>query len=246
LTTPETTTKKLSLVIPAYNEQNTILRTVQEAREFCAEHFADAEIIVVNDGSTDKTEEILAGQSLARVISYPENRGKGCAVRTGILAAAGDIVCFTDADLAYGLSPLLRAVPLLAEYDAVVGSRRLSAEGYGEYTPLRKLMSRVFHFMTRVFSGLKYDSQCGFKCFSREAARDVFTLTQTDGFAADFEIMLLADKLGLRVAELPVSIIRHGNSSVSVVRDSLRVFADLRRIRARLKRVAAPEKTPNE
>jgi dolichyl-phosphate beta-glucosyltransferase len=230
-------TKKLSLVIPAYNEQNTILRTVKEAREFCDEHFPDAEIIVVNDGSTDKTGELLAGQSFARVISYPDNRGKGCAVRTGILAATGAAVCFTDADLAYGLEPLLRAVPKLGEFDAVVGSRRLAPEGYGEYTPLRRLLSRVFHFVIRVVSGLKYDSQCGFKCFSSEAAQSVFSRAATDGFAADFEIMLLADRLGLRVAELPVSIIRHGNSSVSVVRDSLRMLADLRRIRSRLRRL---------
>ncbi|MDR0862721.1 MAG: glycosyltransferase [Oscillospiraceae bacterium] len=229
---------KISLILPAYNESEIIRANVLAARAFLTESFPDFELIVVDDGSTDATPAIVSAlqDNRVRVISYPANRGKGHAVRTGVLSAVGDLVFYTDADLAYGFNPLTEAVQAFAEHpsDLVIGSRRLSPDGYGEYSALRIFTSRLFALVARVLSGSRYDTQCGFKGFTRDAAQAIFSRCKTDGFAFDFEVVLLADALNLQVAQLPVKILHHGTSSVRLLRDSVRMLLEIRRIRRRV------------
>ena len=226
---------KVSLVIPAYNEADVIATAVSEAEAFLASAFSDPELIIVNDGSTDGTEKIAreaAGRGFTRVIGYEDNRGKGAAVRTGMLEASGDYVFFTDADRAYGLEPMKRAMDVFAETgaDAVIGTR--SAENaYGRYPLLRRTASKVFSAVTKAAAGMSYDSQCGFKGFTADAARRVFTQCTTDGFAFDFEVMMIFDRLGLHAEELPVAIVNHRDSKVRVLRDSFRMLRDIARIK---------------
>ncbi len=227
---------KVSLVIPAYNEAEVIAAAVREAEAFLAAVFSDPELIIVNDGSTDSTAETAlkaAERSFTRVIGYEDNRGKGAAVRTGMLAAGGDYVFFTDADRAYGFEPMRRAMDIFEETgaDAVIGTRSGTENGYGGYPFLRRTASRVFSAVTRLAAGMSYDTQCGFKGFTAEAARRVFTQCTTDGFAFDFEVMMIFDRLGLHAEELPVAIVNHRDSKVRVARDTFRMLRDISKIK---------------
>jgi len=227
----------ISLIIPAFNESAVIENTVRASEKALASLGETWELLIVDDGSTDDTAARAKTPGDARVIRYAPNRGKGCAVRTGVLEARGDYIFFTDADLAYGLGVLKSAVSLFRETgcDIVAGSRRLDQEAYRAYPPLRKLASHAFSFMTRLLTGLHYDTQCGFKGFTREAARAVFSRCSENGFAFDLEALLTAEKLGLRVRELPVRIVNHGGSTVRVFRDAPRMARDMLRIRRRVR-----------
>ncbi|MBO4831805.1 MAG: glycosyltransferase [Oscillospiraceae bacterium] len=227
---------KVSLVIPAYNEADVIAAAVKEAEAFLESAFTDPELIIVNDGSTDGTETVAqkaAGRDFTRVIGYEDNRGKGAAVRTGMLDAAGDYVFFTDADRAYGFEPLRRAMDVFSETgaDAVIGKRAGTENAYGGYPLLRRTASKVFSTITRLAAGMSYDTQCGFKGFTADAAKRIFTQCTTDGFAFDFEVMMIFDRLGLHAEELPVAIVNHRASKVRVLRDSFRMLRDISRIK---------------
>lgn len=227
---------KISLVIPAYNEADVIAAAVSEAEAYLESAFSDPELIIVNDGSTDGTAEIAreaAGRAFTRVIGYEDNRGKGAAVRTGMLEACGDYVFFTDADRAYGFEPLRRAVDIFTETgaDAVIGTRSGAENGYGGYPFLRRTASKVFSAVTRLAAGMNYDTQCGFKGFTADAAGRVFTQCTTDGFAFDFEVMMIFDRLGLHAEEMPVAIVNHRDSKVRVFRDTFRMLGDIARIK---------------
>ena len=227
---------KVSLVIPAYNEAAVIAGAIRDAEGFLADSFDDFELIVVNDGSTDGTADIaerVAKLPSTRVVGYEKNRGKGCAVRTGMLAASGDLVFFTDADLAYGLEPLRSAAAAFSDTgaDAVIGTRRHGRGAYGGYPALRVAASKCFSALTGAVSGVRYDTQCGFKGFTADTVRRVFPLCTVDGFAFDFEVMLIFDRLGLHAEEMPVEIVNHRASTVHVFRDSLRMLRDVIRIR---------------
>ncbi len=231
---------RLSLVVPAYNESAILpdtLRAITNALSSLGEEY---ELILVDDGSTDSTAQLVRAfpDPHVRLESYRPNRGKGCAVRTGMLTAKGEYIFYTDADLAYGLAD----IPLMLERfvstgaDLIIGSRRLDKDGYQEYPPLRLLASRCFHLVVRVLSGLSYDTQCGIKGFSRPAAQTIFSRCGEDGFAFDFEVLLLAKKLGLRVEEQPVRVVNHRESKVNLLRDSVRMFRDVIAIRRRVGR----------
>ena len=230
---------KVSLVIPAYNESAIIRETLAEAEEYMVRMFADYEIIVVNDGSTDDTAARLAELASDRLfaLGYEENRGKGYAVRTGVLAATGDVVVCTDADLAYGLEVIGAAVELLGSSGAqlVAGSRRMRGGDYGEYPFMRKVASQGFSIVRYLASGLPYDTQCGFKCFAAATARELFELCGEESFAFDFEIMLWARRRGVEVAQMPVRIVNHRSSNVRLVRDSVRTLRAIFAIKRRMK-----------
>ncbi|MDR2502696.1 MAG: glycosyltransferase [Oscillospiraceae bacterium] len=233
----------ISLIIPAYNEERGIAQTAVAAREWLALHFPGSELILINDGSADRTAQLLsplAGGQM-RLISYGQNRGKGYAIRQGVLAAQGDFIFYTDADLAYGLDIIAAAIELFEQTgaDMILGSRRLTPDGYGKYTGLRSAASRCFALGMRILLGLAYDSQCGFKGFKLSAARDIFSRCETDRFAFDAEVLLLAQRLGLRAAEIPVKILRHTSSSVSLLRDSAAMVREVFAIRRRIRRLDA-------
>lgn len=229
----------ISLVIPAYNESGIIMDTIQTVSARLAELTAEYEVLVVDDGSTDGMAELVrgCGDPRVRLEGYASNRGKGCAVRTGMLAAQGDLILCTDADLAYGVDVFAGLLERLrtGEADLVIGSRRMGGEGYKNYPPLRILMSKCFGLLSHMISGLPYDTQCGIKAYRRQAARAIFSRCTTDGFSFDFEVLMRADKLGLKVEQFPVSVINFRESKVNVVRDSARMFRDVFRIRKKVR-----------
>lgn len=229
----------ISLVIPAYNESGIIMDTIQTVSARLAELTAEYEVLIVDDGSTDGMAELVrgCGDPRVRLEGYASNRGKGCAVRTGMLAAQGDLILCTDADLAYGVDVFAGLLERLrtGEADLVIGSRRMGGEGYKNYPPLRILMSKCFGLLSHMISGLPYDTQCGIKAYRRQAARAIFSRCTTDGFSFDFEVLMRADRLGLKVEQIPVSVINFRESKVNVVRDSARMFRDVFRIRKKVR-----------
>lgn len=230
---------KLSLVIPAYNESSIIVDTVKTISARLAQIDPDYELIVVDDGSTDGMADLVRSltDSHVRLEGYFPNRGKGGAVRVGMLAATGDYVFCTDADLAYGLENIPEMLATLEKTgcDLVIGSRRLNGEGYKDYPPIRLITSKGFGLIVRVLSGLSYDTQCGIKGYTRAAAQTIFSKCVTDGFAFDFEVLLRAQKADMQVEQAAVSIVNHRESKVSILRDSARMFRDLLRIRRQVK-----------
>ena len=229
----------ISLVIPAYNESGIIMDTIQTVSARLAELTSEYEVLIVDDGSTDGMAELVrgCGDPRVRLEGYASNRGKGCAVRTGMLAAQGDLILCTDADLAYGVDVFAGLLERLrtGEADLVIGSRRIGGEGYKNYPPLRILMSKCFGLLSHMISGLPYDTQCGIKAYRRQAARAIFSRCTTDGFSFDFEVLMRADRLGLKVEQIPVSVINFRESKVNVVRDSARMFRDVFRIRKKVR-----------
>ncbi len=225
----------VSLVIPAYNESAIIQDTIRAASDKLAELAEEYEVLIVDDGSTDGMDRLVRewGDPHVRLERYTPNHGKGRAVRTGMLAAQGDIILCTDADLAYGVEIFSLILERFQEGDAdlVIGSRRMEGEGYQNYPPLRILMSKCFGLLSRVVSGLSYDTQCGIKGYRRQAARDIFSRCTADGFSFDFEVLMRSDRMGLKVEQIPVSVINFRASKVNVVKDSARMFRDVFRIR---------------
>ena len=232
---------KISLVIPMYNESKIIADTAKTLSEYMAGRFDSYEIIFSDDGSTDgcgdKVREL--GLPCVRVVGYPENKGKGAAVRCGVLAAEGDLVMFTDADLAYGTDVIGEYFDAFSEAAGredsprmLIGSRNLNKDGYEGYTILRRVASKIYIKVLCIVGGFRLsDSQCGCKAFEREAAREIFSRCTVNGFAFDFEAILFACKLGYKIKEMPVKIINHRESKVNVLRDSIRMLRDLLRIK---------------
>lgn len=225
-----------------YNELSVIEDTARAVSEYMERTFDDYEIIFSNDGSTDGCDKAVEALMLprVRVIGYAQNRGKGYAVRQAMLAADGDIVMFTDADLAYGLDVVKKVYDTFIEKpesDMVIGSRNLSADGYEGYTPLRKLMSKTYIKVLCIAGGFKLsDSQCGCKAFTRDAVKRIFPRCEVDRFAFDFECILWAVKYNMIITEIPVKIINHRESKVSIVKDTLRMLRDLRKMKKRISR----------
>ncbi len=238
---------KISVLIPMYNEAAVIADTAKTLCDYMEHAFPagdngrEYEIIFIDDGSCDDSREILRELNLGgvRVCGYDQNRGKGCAVRTGALVAEGDTVVFTDADLAYGtdvIAGLAEQLALDPKKSVIIGSRNISSEGYEGYTFFRKLASKIYIKVICTWGGFKVsDSQCGCKAFRREAAKKIFSLCEVDGFAFDFEVILLASRLGYEIGEMPVKVINHGDSKVRVLRDAFRMLRDLARIKKNVK-----------
>ena len=235
----------LSLIIPMYNESSIIAQCAETLHTYLENTFpSDYELIFVNDGSRDDCAQIVEGMGLSnvRVIGYETNRGKGYAVRQGMLDATGDYCMFTDADLAYGTDVVEKAVAMFREHpeaSLVIGSRNLTEDGYAGYTWIRKVASKLYIKVLCLAGGLKLsDSQCGCKAFTQKAAKDIFSRCEVDRFAFDFESILWAEKLGYKVAEMPVVIVNHRESKVHVVRNSFRMLRDLRKMKKRIKKAS--------
>ncbi len=234
---------KISLCIPMYNEAAIIAETAKTVSDFMAANFTDYEVLFSNDGSLDDSAEIVRSLALpnVRVVGYEKNQGKGCAVRTAMLAATGDIVMFTDADLAYGTEVVKRVYDIFAAAptDIVIGSRNLHKDGYEGYTLLRKLASKTYIKILCLAGGLKLsDSQTGCKAYSGKAAKDIFSRCEVNGWAFDFESILWAQKLGYKFTEMPVKIINHRESKINLLKDSFKMLRDLRRMKKRIKKAA--------
>ena len=235
--TAESREPDLSVVIPAYNEVARLEPTLHRVIDYCRAHHPAFEILVVDDGSTDGTADlalrVAAAEPRLRLVALGANRGKGAAVRTGVLEARGREILFSDADLATPIEELgkLRA-HLTDGRDIAIGSRAApGADIRVRQHPVRELMGRSFNLMVRLaaLGGIR-DTQCGFKLFRREAARDLFGRARLDGFAFDVEILWLA-RGRYQVAEVPVVWSHVDDSKVSPGGDAARMFVDLVRIR---------------
>ena len=241
----------MSIVIPAFNEANRLPATIERIIAYSNDASNNvAEIIVVDDGSRDLTHSVarsfLATSEKLRVIGYTQNSGKGYAIRRGVMEANGDLVLITDADLSTPIEELSRLLPFTGSgHDVVIGSRALDrssvkvAQGW-----LRQGMGITFNTLLRFLSGLPFrDTQCGFKLLEREAARKIFLEATVDRFAWDVEMLLLASKFGLRVAEVPVLWFNSDDSRVHIIRDSSRMLWDVWRIVRRVGRWKNPPKS---
>ena len=229
-----------SLIIPMYNEEQILPATIEALHTYMESAFDDYEVIFADDGSTDHSREIVenCGHARMRVVGYAKNRGKGCAVRHGMLAAKGDIRLFTDCDLAYGTEIIRTLYDKFSatDCDVMIGSRNLSGDGYAGYTFLRRLVSKTYIRVLCLVGGFKLsDSQCGCKAFRQEAVRAIFPRCEVDGFAFDFEAIMWSGVLGYKITEMPVKIINHRESKVNVIKDTFRMLGDLRRIKKRVR-----------
>ena len=236
---------KYSVVIPMYNEKSIIDDAIATFGRYMKARFEEWELIFVDDGSADGCEEAVRAVCDERIklISYKPNRGKGYAVRQGMLAANGDIAVFTDCDNAYGTEVIGKIYEMFEKTNAdiIVGSRNLDRSGYDGYTFLRRVASKSYIRFINLVAGFgKYhlsDSQCGFKGFRTAAAKKIFSNCEVDRFAFDLEVIMLAGKCGYTFDQMPVKIINHRDSKVNVLRDALRMISDVRKMKKRIKKL---------
>ena len=228
----------LSVVIPAFNESSRLPATLQAVVTLLQSRSETFEVLVVDDGSTDDTAELVQRVCReapeVRLLRLPANLGKGAAVRNGMLNARGEYILFTDADLSAPIAEAERLLePLKNGYDVALGSRGLRPEWISQrQSRIRGAAGRLFNLWTRSIAGLDFqDTQCGFKAFRRQAAETVFTRQRISGFGFDVEVLYLARKFGYRVLEVPVHWAHSEGSTVHMLRDSVRMFLDLLRIR---------------
>ena len=228
----------LSVVIPAYNEAQRLPATLESLRAFLDRDGRTAEVIIVDDGSLDGTSETVRGiertDQRIRLIRLPQNRGKGYAVRTGVVNAAGKLVLFADADGATPFEELLRLEARLdRDTPIAIGSRAFkSRDTKVEARIYRRIAGRIFHAVVRLYAIRGFtDTQCGFKLFTSEAAHDLFSRMRMAGYSFDVEVLLMAMRSGYGVAEVPVNWTHQPGSKVRVVRDGLRMAFDVMRIR---------------
>ncbi len=219
----------ISIVVPAYNESAVIISTLQRIRSFMQQHYgADFELLVADDGSTDDTATLVSGQSDVRLLKLP-HRGKGAAVRAGVLAAQGEVILFTDADNSTDIEHLPAFLQALGQHDIVIGSRQVDQAAIVVAQPwLKQFLGRLGNAMiqTLLLPGIK-DTQCGFKLF-RSSCKVLFEQQRRDDWAFDFEILFLARKRNLSVIELPVRWVNNFDTKVkpwSYVTTLLAVFS---------------------
>ncbi|HEV8384630.1 MAG TPA: dolichyl-phosphate beta-glucosyltransferase [Candidatus Acidoferrales bacterium] len=232
-------TPAISIVIPAYNEERRLPRSLELIRAYLQKRGWDGEVIVVDDGSTDRTAELVREWQkqipTLRLVQNGENRGKGFSVRHGMLEARARIAIFTDADLS---APIEEADKLLGvlgggRYDVAIGSRAVDRRLIAVHeSRFRELAGIIFNRMVQLVTGLKFvDTQCGFKAFVVERMKPAFRQQRIEGFGFDPEILFLAKLHGLRTVEVPVRWAHDADTRVRMLRDSLRMFWELLAIR---------------
>ncbi len=231
----------ISIVIPAFDEAERLGDSIRRILSFIKHENLAAELIVVDDGSKDKTAEIAETtcaefpEISTKVIRYEPNRGKGFAVKTGLLQANGELALFSDADLSTPIDELFKLVKPIedGEYDVTLGSRALDRSLIGTHQPWRREQGgKVFNLIVRTLTGLPFwDTQCGFKAFNLQKFRPLLELMTIDRFGFDVEFLYVADYKGLRLKEIPVRWNHCEGTKVSVFRDSQRMFNEVRQIR---------------
>jgi glycosyltransferase involved in cell wall biosynthesis len=229
---------KYSIIIPAYNESARLGSTLDRVLDYVSREQWDAEIIIVNDGSRDHTADLVReyakNHPCLRLLENPGNRGKGFSVRNGMLNAAGELLLFSDADLS---SPIEEAPKLFAAIhagaDVAIGSRWVRPElQTHRQSLLRQFYGRAFNVALRILLGLNLkDTQCGFKAFTRDAALKIFPQQQIERWGFDPELLFLARKLKMKIAEVPVAWAHVEGTRISPLRDGLRMFGEVLKIR---------------
>ena len=235
---------KLSLIIPAYNEAKKIHIDLNAAHQFLASQPFSSEVLIINDGSQDNTEQVASElckqfatpQVQFKVLSYGANRGKGYAVRFGVKNACGEMIAFADSGLCVPFSYLTTGMQKIAEgADYALASRRLKETQIKRQQPLyRKVGSKVFWFVVKGFMGVQVtDTQCGFKIYTHKAAKAIFERVTTDGFMFDIEALLVAKKLKLKHAEFAVEWSNDSDTRYHPIWGTIRNFKELSLIRLR-------------
>jgi glycosyltransferase involved in cell wall biosynthesis len=224
---------ELSIVIPSYNEEARLPRSLEKVRAYVAEHHPDAEVIVVDDGSKDGTARVVEQWQrewpALRLVPNGGNRGKGYSVRHGMLGARGRVALFTDADLSAPIEEADKLLDALRDADVAFGSRAMNRDLISVHqSRLREVAGIIFNRCVRLFTGLSFeDTQCGFKAFQLDRSRIIFEQQRVERFGFDPEILFLAKRHGLRAVEVPVRWAHDPATKVHVIRDSLRMFSDL-------------------
>jgi dolichyl-phosphate beta-glucosyltransferase len=238
---------ELSIIVPAYNEEARLGTSVEQIFQFVRSRGLDAEVVIVDDGSSDRTAETAEAAASragagggARVIRYEPNRGKGFAVRTGLDAARAPIALFTDADLSTPIDEMDKLLKPIRDglMDVTFGSRALDRSLIGTHQPWRREQGgKVFNLVVRLSTGLPFwDTQCGFKAFRMSAFRPMLSLMRIDRFGFDVEFLYVAHLHGLRLNEVPVRWNNDERSKVSIFRDSIRMFNEVLEIRRNARR----------
>ena len=229
---------KVSIVIPAFNESTRIRESLEKIEHYLDHRNFQSEVIVVDDGSTDDTASICESSKFRnlRVLRNPGgNQGKGSSVRNGVLAATGDYVLFTDADLSAPIDELdkLLAVAMNENADVVIGSRGIDNNFIEKHqSSVRENGGRLFNVMVRLILGLNiFDTQCGFKLFRRSKVESAFRKQTTKGFGFDPEVLFVMSRQGLKILEIPVRWSHVEGSKIRFFSDGFRMFMDLLRIR---------------
>lgn len=224
-------TPELSVVIPAFNEERRLGATLERVLGYLEGRRIGFEVVVADDGSRDRTAavaETFAGRGV-RVLRLPYNRGKGAATRHGVLASRGRRVLMSDADLSTPIEELATLEPRLAEAELVIGSRAVAGADVKRHQPLyRELMGKTFNKIIRLLGiGGVADTQCGFKLFDGDVARELFAALLTPGFAFDVELIWLARRRGYRLAEVGVVWVNSPDSRVNPLADPPRMIAEI-------------------
>ena len=225
----------ISIVIPVYNFANDIEQTIRKINEFLNKNSENFEIIFVNDGSTDKTAEVISKfcNENIKLINLDGNQGKGMAIKQGIMSGGGDYLIFTDADLPYGLEIInIFVSKLKSGYQVVLGSRILAkSSSVDHYGLKRRILSYIFKKSANlILLNEISDTQCGIKGFSKQASKDIFNQVKTVKFAFDVEVIYLAQKLDYKIAQIPVVLLSNAASSMNLFKDGLMMFVDLAKL----------------
>ncbi|MBX9879000.1 MAG: glycosyltransferase family 2 protein [Candidatus Obscuribacterales bacterium] len=224
----------ISVIVPAYNEERRLASTLESIYAHLKKRGAPFEILVIDDGSLDHTDDIVEefgkNRQEVRLISYHPNRGKGYAVKLGMLSGQYDLLLFDDADGSSPIDQLSLLEAAIAEgNDIAIGSRNLPQEGKTVKTEVsRKYIGNTFNLIVQslLLPGIQ-DTQCGFKLFNRKAAKDIFSVTQLDGFAFDVELLYIARLRGYRVKEIAINWTNVAGSKVNVVIDATKMLVDV-------------------
>ncbi|HUE49621.1 MAG TPA: dolichyl-phosphate beta-glucosyltransferase [Candidatus Dormibacteraeota bacterium] len=225
-----------SVVIPCFNEAARIGTTIRATLDYLHKNSPESELIVVNDGSTDATGRIArdvfsAAELTTRLLENFPNRGKGAAVRSGLLVARKPIALFFDADLSTPLEEMPAVIEPIAngDVDIAFGSRALDRRLIGQHQPWRREQAgRIFNLLVRLITGLPFwDTQCGFKAFRMDSCRPILKAARIDGFAFDVELLFLARRAGLQIREIPVHWNHSAGSKVRLFQDSLRMLGEI-------------------
>jgi len=232
---------KLSIVVPAYKEEKRIHLILDAIEKYTKSKDFNIETIVVVDGSPDKTAEVAKGYdgkiTGLKIIDREKNLGKGGSVKEGVLGAKGDYIIFADADNSTPIEQVDKLLPFMKNYEVVIGSRYIRGGKMSIPQPLiRRLGSRFLNMIVQFFvvPGIK-DTQCGFKLFQRDAAREIFKYSRVRDFSFDIELLAITRKLGYKIKEVGITWNDNPHSTVSPLRDGLRLIKDALIIRKRLK-----------